>query len=85
MKSCWCISQTEGHNTPFKRAVAGAEGGFPFVTFTNLNKVVGVLQVNFGIHGGLSRAVKEVGDAQEWISVLLGNFVECLKVGAETE
>ena len=44
-----------------------------------------MLQVNFGIHGGLSRAVKEVGDAQEWISVLLGNFVECLKVGAETE
>ena len=33
LKSHWCISQTEGHNTPFKGAIAGAEGGFPFITF----------------------------------------------------
>ena len=43
LKGCWCISQTEGHNTPFKGAVAGAEGGFPFITFMDLNMVVGVL------------------------------------------
>ena len=43
LKSCWCISQTERHNTPFEGAVAGVEGGFPFVTFTDLNEVVGVL------------------------------------------
>ena len=62
LKSCQCVSQTEGHNTPFKRAVAGAKGGFPFITFMDLNKVVGMLQVNFGIHGGLSLAVKEIRD-----------------------
>ena len=50
LRSCQCISQTKGHNTPFEGAIAGAEGGFPFVTFTDSNEVVGVLQVNFGIH-----------------------------------
>ena len=27
LKSCQCISQTEGYNTPFERAVVGAKGG----------------------------------------------------------
>ena len=40
----------------------GAEGAFPFITFTDSNKVVGMLQVDFGKHRGLSQAVKEVGD-----------------------
>ena len=63
----------------------GVEGGFPFVTFTDSNKAVGMLQVDFGIHGGLSQAVKEVGDMQERISVYLGDFVEHSKVSAEME
>ena len=63
----------------------GAEGGFPFFTFMDLNEVVGMLQVNFGIHRGLLWAVKEVGDAQEQISVILSDFVEHSKVGTEME
>ena len=85
LKSCWCISQTEGHNTPFKSAIVGVEGGFPFITFMDSNEVVGVLQVDFGIHGSLSWAVKEVRDAWKWISVFLCYFVEALKVGSEME
>ena len=85
LKSCQCISQTKGHNTPFERAVAGAKGSFPFITFMDSNEVVGMLQVNFGIHGGLSQAVEEAKDTQKWISVFLGDFIECSKVGAETE
>ena len=42
------------------------EGSFPFITFKDLNEVVGVLQVNFSIHGGLLWAVEEeVGDVQK--------------------
>ena len=85
LKSCWCISKTKGHNTPFKRAVAGGEGGFSFITFTDSNKVVGMLQFDFGIHEGLLWAVEEVRDAQKQILVFLGNFIECSKVGTETE
>ena len=44
-----------------------------------------MLQVDFGIHGGLSWAVEEVGDARKRISVFLGDFVERSKVGAEME
>ena len=47
-----------------------------FITFTDSNKVVGMLQVDFGIHRGLSWAVKEVGDAWKWISVFLVDLVE---------
>ena len=77
--SCQYISQTKGHNTPFKGAIAGAEGGFLFITFRDSNEVAGMLQVNFGIHGGLSWAVEEVGDTQKWISVFLCDFVEVQK------
>ena len=63
----------------------GAEGGFPFVTFTDSNKVVGMLQANFGIHGGLLWAVEEVRDMQKQILVFLCEFIEALKVSAETE
>ena len=63
----------------------GAEGGFPFITFTDSNEVVGVLQIDFGTHRGLSWAVKEVGDTWKRISVFLGDLVEHSKVGAEME
>ena len=63
-------------NTLFERAIAGSKGGFPFVTFADLNEVVGMLQVDFGIHGGLSWAVEEVGDVWKWISVFLGDFID---------
>ena len=63
LKSCWCISQTERHNTPFEGAVAGVEGGFLFVTFMDSNEVVDVLQIDFDIHRGRLQAVEEVGDA----------------------
>ena len=61
------------------------EGSFLFITFVDSNKVVGMLQVNFGIYGGLSQAVKEVGDAQKQILVFLGDFIVALKVGTEME
>ena len=44
-----------------------------------------MLQVDFGIHRGLSWAVEEVGDTKKRISVYLGDLVEHLKVSAETE
>ena len=82
LKSYQCISQTEGHNTPFERAIVGMKGSFPFITFTDLNEVVGMLQVNFGMHGGLSWAVEEVRDT---LLVFLSDFIEPLKAGTEME
>ena len=61
------------------------EGGFPFITFMDLNEVVGMLQVDFGIHGGLLWAVEEVGDTWKRILVFLGDLVEHSKVSAKME
>ena len=63
----------------------GAEGSFPFITFTDSNKLVGMLQVDFGIHRGFLGAVEEVRDAWKRILVFLGDFVEHSKVSTETE
>ena len=63
----------------------GVEGGFPFVTFMDSNEVVGMLQVDFGIHQGLLQAVEEVGDMWKQILVFLCDLVEASKVGTEME
>ena len=55
------------------------------ITFTDLDEVVGMLQVNFGIHRGLSWAVKEVGDVQKQILAFLCDFVQASKVSTERE
>ena len=47
--------------------------------------MVGVLQVNFGIHRGLLQTVKEVGNMWKQISVFLSDFIERVKVGTEME
>ena len=44
-----------------------------------------MLQVDICIHRGLSQTVKEVRDAWKWVSVLFGDFVEALEVGAKSE
>ena len=31
------IRKSEGHNKPFKRAIASTESGLPFLTFSNMN------------------------------------------------
>ena len=61
----------------------GVKGGFPFITFTDSNEVVGVLQVDFSIHGGFLQAVEEVRDMWKWVLVFLCDFVEASKVGTE--
>ena len=36
------IGKSERHDTPFKGSVASAEGGFPFITLLDPDKVVSV-------------------------------------------
>ena len=63
LKSIGRIRKSEGHNVPFKGAVAGAESGFPFVALLDMDQVVRVTEVNFCIEYCLSQAVEEVRDA----------------------
>src|SRR5882672_8583355 len=49
LKSCWCISSPFRHYQPLERTVSGLECSFPFVSRHNPDKMVCVLEVDFGI------------------------------------
>jgi hypothetical protein len=38
------------------------EGSFPFLTFCNMNQVIGVMKVNLGVGVGFLQGIEEVGD-----------------------
>jgi len=46
LKGGWRIGESERHYTPFKGAIVSLECSFPFVTFTDSDKMVGVSEVN---------------------------------------
>src|SRR5467141_3555932 len=49
LKSCWCISKPFRHYHPLKGTILGSEGSLPFISRCNTDKMVHVLEVNFGI------------------------------------
>jgi len=48
LKGSWRIGESERHDTPFKGAIAGLECSFPFVTFMDSDKLIGMSEVNVG-------------------------------------
>ena len=85
LKCCWGVGESEGHHTPLKGPISGLEGGFPFITFVDLNEVVGMSEINFGEYPSLSRTVEEVSHSGEWVTILLCNLVEPSEVDAESK
>ena len=79
------IGESKRHNTPFKGAIAGMEGGFQLITFLNLDKVVSMSEINFGEESGPARTIKEVRDTGERVTVLLHDFVEAPEVDTKPE
>ena len=61
LKSGRRIRKSEGHDAPFEGAVAGAESGFPFISLSNMDQVVCVIEVDFCVESCLLWAVEEVG------------------------
>ena len=51
-------------NVPFEGAVVSPESHLPFVALSDLDQMVGMLEVDFQIDFGLVQAVKEVGNAR---------------------
>ena len=43
------ICESEGHDMPFKGAIAGAESGLPFIAHTDVDHMVCVAEVDFQI------------------------------------
>ena len=47
---------------PFERAIVGAESNFPFIALVDMDQMVHVTEVDFGIESRLTWAVEEVRD-----------------------
>jgi hypothetical protein len=62
LESCGCVTQVERHDEEFKGTIAGAEGGFPFVTLCNADEIVGASEVKLGEAFSYVEAVKKVGN-----------------------
>jgi hypothetical protein len=75
----------ERHNAPFEGAIAGPEGGLPFVAFTDSHQMIGMAEINLGVDPCLFGTLEEVGDARKRVAVFLGEFVETAEVNAEME
>jgi hypothetical protein len=76
------VGKSKGHYQPFKRAIVSAEGGLPFFTFCNANKVIGMTKVDFGVGVGFPQGIEEIRDKGKGISVFLGDLIEPVIVHA---
>ncbi|KIK77801.1 hypothetical protein PAXRUDRAFT_163097, partial [Paxillus rubicundulus Ve08.2h10] len=80
------INETlESCRSPLIGAIAGAEGSLPFISGCDVDKMVGVPEIDLGIDFTTARGVKEVRDEREWVAVFLRDFVESLEVDTESE
>ena len=62
LKGSWRIGESKRHYTPFKRAIVSSECGFPFIAFTDSDKMVGMSEVNVGEQLCFTWTVQEIGD-----------------------
>ena len=85
LKSGGGIGKSERHNAPLKRAIASAKRSFPFVTFTDPDKVVCMLEIDFGEVTSFLRTVQEIGDSGEQILVFLCYLVQATEIDTEAE
>ncbi|KIK75127.1 hypothetical protein PAXRUDRAFT_173708 [Paxillus rubicundulus Ve08.2h10] len=85
LESHQSVGQTERHYQPLIGAIVGVEGSLPFVSGHDVDKMVGMPEVNFGVDFAVARGVEEDRDEREWIVVFLRDFVESSEVDAKAE
>ncbi len=75
LERCRSIGEPKRHDTPFKGAVTGPEGCFPFITFSYVYEMISVSEIKFGIDASGAHGVEEVGNEWKGITILLGYLV----------
>ena len=50
LKSGWRIGEPERHDLPFEQSVAGSECSLPLITFSNVDQMISMLEVDFGVN-----------------------------------
>jgi len=87
LERSWSIGKSERHNKPFIGAIASAEGSFPFITWSDADQMVCMLEIDLGIDGRAARRIKGVrGEWKwKWITIFFGDFIETTEVHTKTE
>src|SRR5260370_23129070 len=69
------VGKSFWHYTPFEGSITRAKGGFPFVTFTDANEMVGVGEVYLGVDTRFTWRIQKVRNKRKRIAVLFEKFV----------
>src|SRR6185369_1674250 len=85
LKSRWGVGEAEWHDLPFKRSIARVESGFPFVSFGNMNEVVGMLEVEGCVDSSFSGGLEKVGNQRKRIVVLFRDLIETSVIDTKTK
>ena len=71
LKSCGSISKAFWHYQPLKGSIMSLEGGLPFVSCCNVNQMVCVPEVDFGIDSCFLWCIEQIRNECKWIMILL--------------
>ena len=69
------VGEAERHNQPLEGAVAGAEGGLPFVSFGNADQMIRMPEIKLGVNLSSAWGFEQVGGAGKWVSVLFRDLI----------
>ncbi len=75
LEHCRSIGESKRHDTPFKGAIAGPEGCFPFITFSYMYEMISMSKIKFGVDAGGACRVEEVRNEWEGVTIFLGYLV----------
>ena len=79
------IGESKRHDTPFKVAVVGPEGCFPFITFSYAYEMISMSEIKFGIDVSGAHGVEEVRNEWKGVTIFLGYLVQATEIDTKTE
>ncbi len=75
LECCGSIGESKRHDTPFKGAVAGPEGCFPFITFSYTYEMISMSKIKFGVDASRVRGVEEIRNEWKGVTIFLGYLI----------
>ena len=63
----------------------GMEGSLPFITFCDMHKVVGIMEIYGGVNTGFTCSRQKVRNEREQVRVFPGNFVQPTEIDTESK
>ena len=74
------IGKTEMHDHEIERAILSLERGLPFITWSDANEIIGCSKIDLGVDIQMVKAIEEVWDEWQWITILFGDSIEATPI-----